>query len=463
MKRYGNELDTDPQTKKSKPVQEPSRSVHIGNIHPETSYYDICSVANKYGAIEFVKITPKKMCAFLNYVTQDSAEGFVAECQTNPFVTFGKTARVGWAKAVEMKDELKGAIDNEGATRNLFIGNVNNRPPNVVNEDMLSQVFSKFGEIENVVLKPEKAIAFVNMTSITAAKKAMMKSESEGIEVSGRKLKVAYATEGKRARDPRQLVQQPQQQQPYPATGAPHIPNTRGGKMDGPGSRAVFLGNLPPETTYKDIFRIANNHGPVDWAKLNVEKKNAFINFVRDEGASSLVRSGQSKAFNINKHPITANYAKATPILPEVQQFLMEGATRNLFVAGIGETTTEEDVQALFQPFCKGEFDSISILPAKKIAFVNMTSVRMAAHAKNTITQQITSGNAPVLGGVAIAKINYAKEHKLSRPIPAGPAVTAPVPTYDPRYEDDSSSYAAQYATSSTSPNQPDPSTYQYY
>jgi len=423
MKRARNEMDTDPQAKK--PRAEPSRAVHIGNLHPNTSYYDVCSVANKHGAIELVKILPKKAHGFLNFVTQESAENFVAECTTKPFVTFGKTARIGWAKAAEMKEELKQAIENDGATRNLFVGNINNRPPSVVNEDMLSQIFTKFGEIENIVLKSDKAIAFVNMTSITAARKAVLRSEQEPIECAGRKLKIQYAPEGKRSRDPRLLVRVEQPpliphgyppvhgHTPPPVGGHPHGPPSRiiQGKIDGPGSRAVFLGNLPLETTYKDIFKIANNYGAVDWCKLNVDKKNAFINFVQNDGAGAMVRAAQTKAFIVHGNDITANYAKATPILPEVQQFLMEGATRNLFIAGIGDITTEDEIKALLNPYCRGEFDSISILQAKKIAFVNLTSVKVAASAKAAIGQQIVNGKAPVLGGVAISKVKYAKEH----------------------------------------------------
>lgn len=401
--------------------QTPSRSLYFGNVNPSVTYYDICKLANTYGALELIKIVPEKKCAFVNFVKDDEAEALFNDAQTGNLELCGQKAIVGWAKSAPINPEIQQAI-TEGATRNLFVAGIGG-----ASEHVLSALFLKFGDIENIVCMPRKGFGFVNMTSVKKAIEAKQACDTTGIDLAGRRLVVKYAKEGVHARDPR-TVMRPQPQQHYappPQMMTPQQrfmnPNNqqqgmdvgfggpRPGSMRGPGmpgSRALYLGNLSEETTNSDLCKLGNKFGGLELVRLNKEKNNGFINFLDASAAEEMFMQAQSRPITIHNAPIKVGWAKSAPLRPEIQQAIQEGATRNLYIGGISDNINEEHLRELIAPYCHGEFDGIHILRPKKIAFVNLISVKAAIQARQALQE---SGNPIVLDGQPI-KINFAKE-----------------------------------------------------
>jgi RNA recognition motif-containing protein len=411
-KRKGEEGEgvDDEAKKKLRVPEEPSRSVYIGNLSPDTTYHDVCQVANHFGAIELTKLLPHKYCAFLNFVNQANAEEFyrAATVADNPIVVCGNQIKVGWAKTSPIQPEVLKEIE-AGATRSLFVGSV----APTVTEEIMSDVFAPFGAIDSIIILRDKGIAFVNLTSVKAAINA--KTSLATTELHGRRIHVNFAKESKgiapvRLQDlkpgegktnapthrPRPAFRPP----PFPqATAFPHAGNPTPTVDGGPLSRSLYLGNLHPETTYHDILPIANRFGAVEYAKIVPAKKCAFLNFVDDRAAQAFYYNSFQQ-LNIKGNDIRLGWAKSSPIAPPLLDHIRSGATRNLFVGNITEGVTEDMLKELFAPF--GEFDSIAIMHQKGIAFVNMTSVNAAVTARAGL-------QGHELGGKPL-KINYAKE-----------------------------------------------------
>lgn len=420
IKRNLEENDDDKSKRFKMNEPEPSRALFFGNIDPQqVSYYDICKIANQYGALELVNIVAARYCAFVNFVSEEGAKALYDESQRNTIKIMEKEVAIRWGKAKAIAPDLLTQIE-AGATRNLFIANI---PPGITHSQ-LHHVFSRFGDIENVVVIANKGIAFVNMVSVKAAINALETCHSTGIDIQGKKLKMNFAKEGVPARDPRQIVeQQPASRPPPSAYGAP--PSGHGGPYSGPGygqqggmmppqhaytqeltnPRSIFLGNVPDSVQYSDICKLANKYGRLELAKRNREKQNAFLNFLDPESALAMFEDCRMYPPVLADEKVKVNWAKSSPLRQEMLGEIQRGATRNLFVGGIKESTTEADLQELFAPYCGGDFDTISVLSEKKIAFVNMVSLKAAIMARQALTR-----NGPCLFQGEELKINFAKE-----------------------------------------------------
>jgi RNA recognition motif-containing protein len=84
------------------------------------------------------------------------------------FVVSGCDVKVGWGKQSNIPLNIVHAVMN-GATRNVFIGNIDES----VTQDYLVTEFSQFGQVDHVKILYEKRIAFVHMASISQAMKAV--------------------------------------------------------------------------------------------------------------------------------------------------------------------------------------------------------------------------------------------------------------------------------------------------
>jgi len=391
----------------------PSRSLYFGNISPAVTYYDVCKLANVYGNLELVKIVPQKKCAFVNFVREECAQRLFDETKGSVELC-GQRVVVGWAKTTPIRPEIQTAID-EGATRNLFVAGIGG-----ATEHMLSSVFLGFGDIENIVCVPRKGFGFVNMTSIKTALDAKTACETQGIEIAGRKLTVKWAKEGVPARDPRTVTNQPQYPQPLhepprgfmPHQPQPHqqqqhfMPPHAGMPLSG-GSRAIYLGNLAEEVSNREICKLGNKFGALELVRMNKEKKTAFINFIEASAAEAMFHAAQARPLVLHNAEVKVGWAKSARLRPEIQEAIQHGATRNLYVGGISENVTEDMLRKLIAPYCHDEFDGIHILHEKKIAFVNLLSIKAAMWAK----QALTSAEEPIVLDNVPIKINFAKEH----------------------------------------------------
>ncbi|KAL1918707.1 uncharacterized protein VTP21DRAFT_2729 [Calcarisporiella thermophila] len=150
------------------------RTVYLGNVHPESTMEDLCNVI-RGGILQQMRYLPDKHIAFVTFIEPSSAAVFYQHANDNGVVLHGRRLRPGWGKPSPLPTAIATAIQQQGATRNVYVGGID---PALVTEAKLREDFGEFGEVELVNILREKNCAFVNFTSIASAIKAV-----EGIRV----------------------------------------------------------------------------------------------------------------------------------------------------------------------------------------------------------------------------------------------------------------------------------------
>jgi len=125
-------------------------------------------------------------------------------------------------------------------------------------------------------------------------------------------------------------------------------------------------------------------YGRLDSVRLNREKKNAFFNFIDPAAANNLYQYASAQGgIGMHGETMRVGWAKSQVMRPEVaEQIKNDGLSRTLFLSGVPENANEDHLRDLFDPFSKGEYESVTVLPAKHIAFVNFTQMSVARAAK---------------------------------------------------------------------------------
>ncbi|KAK0459379.1 uncharacterized protein EV420DRAFT_1539923 [Desarmillaria tabescens] len=148
-----------------------NRTVYLGNIHPETTTEDLCN-SIRGGVLQSIRYMQDKHIAFVTFV--DPAAAFTAMTINNrrPEDWMGKEFR-------PFAPDLRPLAVHSGATRNVYIGNVEDFE--TFTEERLKRDFGEYGDIELVNFLKEKNCAFVNFTNISNATKAIeaIKSKPE--------------------------------------------------------------------------------------------------------------------------------------------------------------------------------------------------------------------------------------------------------------------------------------------
>ncbi|KAF9316662.1 hypothetical protein BGZ91_005514 [Linnemannia elongata] len=135
------------------------------------------------------------------------------------------------------------------------------------------------------------------------------------------------------------------------------------------GSRTVYLGNVPAESTIEDVLNLVRN-GIVENARLLPEKSCAFVSFLDTASANAFHHDATSRKLELAGQELRA-----------VQQ----GATRNVFLGGVDDSVTEQTLRADFSQF--GLIDTIKVLREKNIAFVHFSNIGNAMKAIAALSQ----------------------------------------------------------------------------
>lgn len=145
----------------------PERTIYLGNLPSEITCEDICNVV-RGGQIYQVRHLKEKNMAFVTFVDANAAAALYAHGNSIGLAIGGRRARVGWGKPTKIAPHTLQAIQQQHASRNLYIGRMNQPIP----IDQLLRDFSEYGEVELINTLPEKNCCFVNFTSINSAMKA---------------------------------------------------------------------------------------------------------------------------------------------------------------------------------------------------------------------------------------------------------------------------------------------------
>ncbi|KAF9412646.1 hypothetical protein BGZ94_000975 [Podila epigama] len=384
-----------------------NRTIYIGNVPSDATIEEVLNTV-RTGVVESARLLPEKNCAFVSFMDGSSAAAYHQEANSRKININGQELKVGWGKPSPIPPQVLVAVQ-QGATRNVFMGNVDS----TVTEQGLREDLSQFGPIDSIKVLHEKNIAFVHFTTINNAIKAVTNLPSDP-KYSGRRIyygkdRCAKNTSGHSNSNNMSngsasgtlsnsfgFIPSPYGQfgSPMPVAFNPNFDRFSGGgrlgmqhggmfnegnPLTAQGNRTLYLGNIAAETTCEDIC----NHirgGILNSIRYFPNKHIAFVSFVDPQAATNFFNQATYQGVTIKSRRLKVGWGQNAHALPApVIQALSDGATRNVYLGGIDESVTEEKLREDFAEY--GETELINILREKNCGFVNFTNVMSAVKA----------------------------------------------------------------------------------
>lgn len=373
-----------------------SRTVYLGNIPPETSAEEILGHVRS-GQIESVRLLPDKNCAFISFLDGASATHFHSDAILKKLAIRGQDIKIGWGKPSQVPTSVALAVQQSGASRNVYLGNLSED----ITEDELREDLGKFGPIDTVKIVREKAIGFVHFLSIGNAIKAVSQLPQEVKWQAPRKVyygkdRCAYVSKTQQQNAAqylgiapgyahvlngadRDLISNALAQQ---SVAAAAVATTAGG-INNLGNRTVYLGNIHPETTIEEICNVVRG-GLLHHIRYIPDKHICFVTFIDPTSAASFYALSNLQGLMIHNRRLKIGWGKHSGALPPAIALAVSGgASRNVYVGNLDESFTEERLRADFAEY--GEIELVNTLREKSCAFVNFTNIANAIKAIEAI------------------------------------------------------------------------------
>jgi RNA recognition motif-containing protein len=373
-----------------------SRTVYLGNIPPETSAEEILGHVRS-GQIESVRLLPDKNCAFISFLDGSSATHFHSDAILKKLSIRGQDIKVGWGKPSQVPTSVALAVQQSGASRNVYLGNLGEE----VTEDELREDLVKFGPIDTVKIVREKAIGFVHFLSIGNAIKAVSQLPQEPKWQSPRRVyygkdRCAYVSKTQQQNAAqylgiapgyahvlngadRDLISNALAQQ---SVAAAAVATTAGG-INNLGNRTVYLGNIHPETTIEEICNVVRG-GLLHHIRYIPDKHICFVTFIDPTSAASFYALSNLQGLMIHNRRLKIGWGKHSGALPAAIALAVSGgASRNVYIGNLDESWSEERLRQDFSEY--GEIELVNTLREKSCAFVNFTNIANAIKAIEAI------------------------------------------------------------------------------
>lgn len=393
----------------------PSRTVYLGNVPPDISPEELLNHVRS-GIIENVRILPAKMCAFISFIDESSALLFHSDAILKRLTIKNNDIRIGWGKSSQIQPAVLNAIQRDGATRNVYLGNLNKDiAPEELKEDL-----SKFGQIDTVKVLPEKGVAFVHFLSILSAVRVVQQLPLEEKYVNRKifygKDRCAFITKTQQHNAAQYLGLAPGMEHLVTAADRDFISNalvqqsaaaaaiaTSAGGANNLGNRTVYLGNLHPESSIEEICNVVRG-GLLQTIRYLSERHVCFITFIDPIAAAQFFAMCHLHGLTIHNRRVKVGWGKHSGPLPNpIALAVSSGASRNIYIGNIEKdlesTYSEPKLRADFGKF--GEIEQINFLLEKRCAFVNFTNIANAIKAIDGIKMNDDYKNF---------KINYGKD-----------------------------------------------------
>jgi len=373
-----------------------SRTVYLGNIPPETSAEEILGHVRS-GQIESVRLLPDKNCAFISFLDGSSATHFHSDAILKKLAIRGQDIKVGWGKPAQVPTSVSVAVQQSGASRNVYLGNL----PETVSEAELREDLGKFGPIDTVKIVREKAIGFVHFLSISNAIKAVSQLPQEPNWQAPRRVyygkdRCAYISKTQQQNAAqylgiapgyahmlngadRDLISNALAQQSVAAAAVA----TQAGGVNNLGNRTVYLGNIHPETTIEEICNVVRG-GLLHHIRYIPDKHICFVTFIDPTSAASFYALSNIQGLMIHNRRLKIGWGKHSGALPPAIALAVSGgASRNVYIGNLDESWTEERLRQDFSDY--GEIELVNALREKSCAFVNFTNISNAIKAIEAI------------------------------------------------------------------------------
>ncbi|KAK0753155.1 hypothetical protein B0T18DRAFT_7599 [Schizothecium vesticola] len=369
-----------------------SRTVYLGNIPPDTSAEEILGHVRS-GQIESVRLLPDKNCAFISFLDAGAATHFHSDAILKKLCVKGQDIKIGWGKPSQVPTSVALAVQQSGASRNVYLGNL----PEEITEDELREDLGKFGAIDTVKIVREKSIAFVHFLSISNAIKAVSQLPQEPKWQAPRRVyygkdRCAYVSKTQQQNAAqylgiapgyahmltgadRDLISNTLAQQ---SVAAAAVATTAGG-INNLGNRTIYLGNIHPETTIEEICNVVRG-GLLHHIRYIPDKHICFVTFIDPTAAASFYALSNLQGLMIHNRRLKIGWGKHSGALPPAIALAVSGgASRNVYIGNLDETWSEERLRQDFSEY--GEIELVNTLREKSCAFVNFTNIANAIKA----------------------------------------------------------------------------------
>ncbi|KAM0213432.1 hypothetical protein ACHAQD_009381 [Fusarium lateritium] len=373
-----------------------SRTVYLGNIPPDTVAEEILGHVRS-GQIESVRLLPDKNCAFISFLDASSATHFHSDAILKKLCIKGQDIKIGWGKPSQVPTSVALAVQQSGASRNVYLGNL----PEEVSEEELREDLGKFGAIDTIKIVREKSIAFVHYLSIANAIKAVSQLPQEPKWQAPRRVyygkdRCAYVSKTQQQNAAqylgiapgyahmltgadRDLISNALAQQ---SVAAAAVATTAGG-INNLGNRTIYLGNIHPETTIEEICNVVRG-GLLHHIRYIPDKHICFVTFIDPTAAASFYALSNIQGLMIHNRRLKIGWGKHSGALPPAIALAVSGgASRNVYIGNLDETWTEERLRQDFSEY--GEIELVNTLREKSCAFVNFTNIANAIKAIEAI------------------------------------------------------------------------------
>ncbi|KAJ8660701.1 hypothetical protein O0I10_003749 [Lichtheimia ornata] len=193
------------------------RTLYLGNIPSEATCEDLCN-SIRGGVLFQIRYLTDKHIAFVTFIDANAAMNVFNHACTVGIVVKAKRLRVGWGKPCNIPTSVVVAVQNGGASRNIYIGGIEED----FDEEKLRSDWSEYGEIELINALREKSCVFVNFTHINNAMKALAAMKEHPVY---KKYKINYGKD-RCGNPPKKFLQATgSQQQQQQGTQYPVIPD----------------------------------------------------------------------------------------------------------------------------------------------------------------------------------------------------------------------------------------------
>jgi RNA recognition motif-containing protein len=369
-----------------------SRTVYLGNVPTETTAEELLSHVRS-GQIECVRMLPDKNCAFISFLDASSATHFHSDAILKKLNVKGQDIKVGWGKPSQVPTSVALAVQQSGASRNVYLGNL----PDDVSEQELREDLNKFGAIDTIKMVREKNIAFVHFLSISNALKTVTQLPQDPKWQPPRRVfygkdRCAYVSKTQQQNAAqylgiapgyahvlngadRDLISNALAQQ---SVAAAAVATTAGG-VNNLGNRTIYLGNIHPETTIEEICNVVRG-GLLHHIRYIPDKHICFVTFIDPTSAASFYALSNIQGLMIHNRRLKIGWGKHSGALPPAIALAVSGgASRNVYIGNLDESWSEERLRQDFAEY--GEIELVNTLREKSCAFVNFTNIANAIKA----------------------------------------------------------------------------------
>ncbi|KAL2124056.1 hypothetical protein VTJ04DRAFT_421 [Mycothermus thermophilus] len=373
-----------------------SRTVYLGNIPPDTPAEEILNHVRS-GQIESVRLLPDKNCAFISFLDASSATHFHSDAILKKLCIKGQDIKIGWGKPSQVPTSVALAVQQSGASRNVYLGNL----PEDITEEEIREDLGKFGPIDTIKIVREKNIAFVHFLSIANAIKAVSQLPQEAKWQAPRRVyygkdRCAYVSKTQQQNAAQYLGIAPSYAHMLTGADRDLISNalaqqsvaaaavaTSSGGIQNVGNRTIYLGNIHPETTIEEICNVVRG-GLLHHIRYIPDKHICFVTFIDPTAAASFYALSNLQGLMIHNRRLKVGWGKHSGALPPAIALAVSGgASRNVYIGNLDETWTEERLRQDFSEY--GEIELVNTLREKSCAFVNFTNIANAIKAIEAI------------------------------------------------------------------------------